>query len=79
MVTRRQADQLDAAGHSVAAKGALAVPPSAPAAVDEDGIHHEYEFGGPVGVTAMMIGFPALFYYLYACLFFYDGKFGDAF
>lgn len=42
--------------------------------IDEDGIHHEYEFGGPLGTLAMMIGFPSLFYYLYVCLFFYDGK-----
>jgi delta24(24(1))-sterol reductase len=42
--------------------------------VDVDGIHHEYEFGGPLGVTAMMTFFPSLFYYLYVCLFFYDGR-----
>lgn len=42
--------------------------------VDLDAIHHEYEFGGPVGVTAMMVFFPTLFYYLYTCLFFYDGQ-----
>lgn len=33
-----------------------------------------YEFGGPVGVTAMMIGFPILMYYLWICLWFYDGQ-----
>lgn len=33
-----------------------------------------YEFGGPAGVTAMMIGFPLLMYYLWICLWFYDGK-----
>lgn len=44
------------------------------APIDEDGIHHEYEFGGPVGVTGMMIFFPSLFYYIYACLYFYDGE-----
>jgi hypothetical protein len=32
-----------------------------------------YEFGGPWGVTAMMIGFPILMYYLWICLWFYDG------
>ncbi|KAK4058328.1 C-24(28) sterol reductase [Microbotryomycetes sp. JL221] len=42
------------------------------AAIDE---HHEYEFGGPLGVTLMMTLFPALFYYLFVCLYFYDGKF----
>lgn len=34
----------------------------------------ELEFGGAVGTFAMMTGFPALFYYLYACLFFHDGE-----
>ncbi|KAL8292638.1 hypothetical protein RQP46_001250 [Phenoliferia psychrophenolica] len=43
--------------------------------VDEDGTHHEYEFGGPLGVTAMMIFFPCLFYYLFICLTLNDGKF----
>lgn len=33
-----------------------------------------YEFGGPVGVTAMMIGFPILMYYLWICCWFYDGQ-----
>lgn len=42
---------------------------------DLDGLHHEYEFGGPIGVTAMMICFPALFYYLYVSLYFYDGQY----
>ncbi|KIJ65555.1 hypothetical protein HYDPIDRAFT_110664 [Hydnomerulius pinastri MD-312] len=36
--------------------------------------HQTYEFGGPWGVTAMMIGFPILMYYLWICLWFYDGK-----
>ncbi|KAN0063357.1 C-24(28) sterol reductase [Thecaphora frezii] len=36
--------------------------------------HHEYEFGGPAGVTAMMTLFPLLMYYLWICLWFYDGK-----
>ncbi|KAI6096977.1 ergosterol biosynthesis ERG4/ERG24 family-domain-containing protein [Pisolithus croceorrhizus] len=36
--------------------------------------HHGYEFGGPWGVTAMMVGFPILMYYLWICLWFYDGK-----
>lgn len=44
------------------------------AVVDPDGVHHEYEFGGPVGVLGMMTFFPCLFYYLYVCLFFYDGE-----
>lgn len=36
-------------------------------------VHHEYEFGGPVGTAAMMVGFPALMYYLYICLVVFDG------
>ncbi|CAI2186161.1 11039_t:CDS:2, partial [Funneliformis geosporum] len=32
------------------------------------------EFGGPWGVTAMMIGFPLLMFYLWGCLQFYRGK-----
>lgn len=33
-----------------------------------------YEFGGPWGVAAIMSGFPILMYYLWICLWFYDGK-----
>ena len=33
----------------------------------------EYEFGGPVGVTLMMIGFPLLMYYMWIGATFYDG------
>ena len=33
-----------------------------------------YEFGGPWGVVAIMTGFPVLMYYLWICLWFYDGK-----
>ncbi|WVQ85315.1 hypothetical protein IAT38_007480 [Cryptococcus sp. DSM 104549] len=36
--------------------------------------HHEYEFGGPAGVLAMMVGFPLLMYYLWICLWFYQGR-----
>ncbi|KAF8323103.1 ERG4/ERG24 ergosterol biosynthesis protein [Clavulina sp. PMI_390] len=36
--------------------------------------HQEYEFGGPVGVTAMITCFPVLMYYFWACLVFYDGQ-----
>jgi len=36
--------------------------------------HDTYEFGGPWGVLAIMTGFPLLMYYLWACLWFYDGK-----
>ena len=32
------------------------------------------QFGGPIGVTAMMLIFPPLMYYLWTCLVFYDGK-----
>ncbi|TFY77412.1 hypothetical protein EWM64_g6598 [Hericium alpestre] len=36
--------------------------------------HDTYEFGGPWGVTAMMVFFPMLMYYLWICLWFYDGQ-----
>jgi delta24(24(1))-sterol reductase len=35
----------------------------------------EREFGGSFGMTAMMIGFPALMYYMWIGSYFYDGKF----
>ncbi|KAI9440746.1 ergosterol biosynthesis ERG4/ERG24 [Lactarius indigo] len=35
---------------------------------------HTRQFGGPWGVTAMMVGFPMLMYYLWICLWFYDGQ-----
>lgn len=34
----------------------------------------KYEFGGPFGVTAMMIGFPCLMYYSWVCLEYHQGK-----
>ncbi|KAF7370547.1 hypothetical protein MSAN_00686900 [Mycena sanguinolenta] len=36
--------------------------------------YQEYEFGGPWGVTGIMLGFPVLMYYLWICLWFYDGQ-----
>ncbi|TRM65571.1 ergosterol biosynthesis ERG4/ERG24 [Schizophyllum amplum] len=36
--------------------------------------HESYEFGGPWGVLAIMTGFPILMYYLWICLWFYDGQ-----
>ncbi|KAF8749322.1 ERG4 ERG24 ergosterol biosynthesis protein [Rhizoctonia solani] len=36
--------------------------------------HETYEFGGPLGVTGMVFGFPVLMYYLWICLWFYDGQ-----
>ncbi|THV02473.1 ERG4/ERG24 ergosterol biosynthesis protein [Dendrothele bispora CBS 962.96] len=36
--------------------------------------HGSYEFGGPLGVAAIMTGFPVLMYYLWICLWFYDGQ-----
>lgn len=36
--------------------------------------HEDWEFGGPIGVTAMMIGFPLLMYYLYICLSHFQGE-----
>lgn len=40
-------------------------------------IDHEaaYDFGGPLGVTAMMIGFPILMWYMWIGATYYDGKF----
>jgi Delta24(24(1))-sterol reductase len=37
-------------------------------------VHSSYEFGGPIGVTAMMTLFPVLMYYLWICLAFNDGQ-----
>ncbi|CAB4256737.1 similar to Saccharomyces cerevisiae YGL012W ERG4 C-24(28) sterol reductase, catalyzes the final step in ergosterol biosynthesis [Maudiozyma barnettii] len=34
----------------------------------------EYEFGGVPGVIGMLIGFPALMYYMWICAEFYDGQ-----
>ena len=47
--------------------------------VSKDGIAktdniHEYEFGGPLGVSAMMIGFPLLMYYMWIGATYYGGK-----
>ncbi|KAG5654354.1 hypothetical protein H0H81_003812 [Sphagnurus paluster] len=36
--------------------------------------HETYEFGGPLGCLAIMTFFPVLMYYLWICLWFYDGK-----
>lgn len=48
---------------------------SSSSTVDDPHAEEEHlEFGGAVGTFAMMTGFPALFYYLYVCLFFYDGQ-----
>ncbi|KAG9302289.1 hypothetical protein G9A89_008780 [Geosiphon pyriformis] len=33
-----------------------------------------FEFGGPWGVTAMMLGFPLLMFYMWGCLQFYHGQ-----
>ncbi|CAG8591717.1 1209_t:CDS:10, partial [Diversispora eburnea] len=33
-----------------------------------------FEFGGPWGVTAIMLGFPTLMFYLWGCLQFYSGN-----
>lgn len=33
-----------------------------------------YEFGGPIGVFCMMLGFPSLMYYFWVCLEFHQGK-----
>lgn len=33
-----------------------------------------YEFGGPLGATAMMIFFPCLMYYFWVCVTYHQGK-----
>ncbi|KAL4898914.1 hypothetical protein BDW74DRAFT_120924 [Aspergillus multicolor] len=33
-----------------------------------------FEFGGPLGVSALMVGFPLIMYYMYIGATFYDGK-----
>lgn len=33
-----------------------------------------YEFGGPIGVVGMMLGFPSLMYYFWVCLEYHQGK-----
>lgn len=73
MALQTRSSSKKAQDSSTHVNGSAAGAPPAAALVDEDALHHEWEFGGPAGVTAMMLGFPALFYYLYVCLFFYDG------
>jgi delta24(24(1))-sterol reductase len=34
-----------------------------------------YEFGGPLGVMGMMLGFPCLMYYFWVCLEYHQGHF----
>lgn len=33
-----------------------------------------YEFGGPIGVVCMMLGFPSLMYYFWVCLEYHQGR-----
>lgn len=56
------------------AAATAAAEPKHDVAADGGGEDH-LEFGGAVGTFAMMTGFPALFYYLYVCLYFYDGQY----
>ncbi|KAK9371044.1 ergosterol biosynthesis ERG4/ERG24 [Lipomyces kononenkoae] len=35
--------------------------------------HVEFDFGGPIGVTCMMVGFPLLMWYLWICTTYYQG------
>lgn len=37
-------------------------------------LHHHYEFGGPWSTLGLMIFFPCMMYYLFICLWCYDGK-----
>lgn len=56
-------------GHSAQVDAASVNKP----ADDPHAIEEHLEFGGAPGTFAMMTGFPALFYYLYVCLYFNDG------
>jgi len=69
--SRKSAQTLDASAPAEPAAVAVANKDKADPHGDHD---EELEFGGAVGTFAMMTGFPALFYYLYACLFFFDGE-----
>ncbi|RXK41308.1 delta24(24(1))-sterol reductase [Tremella mesenterica] len=63
-------------GHSTALLKVNAVPTEHGKEMDKKLDQHEtFEFGGPVGVTAMMLLFPVLMYYLWICLWYYNGKF----
>lgn len=55
-------------------KGAFFHPENAFVKLKQASFVCRYEFGGPWGVTAMMVGFPILMYYLWICLWFYDGR-----
>ncbi|KAK9351126.1 ergosterol biosynthesis ERG4/ERG24 [Lipomyces doorenjongii] len=35
--------------------------------------HAEFDFGGPIGVSCMMVGFPLLMWYLWICTTYYQG------
>ncbi|KAB8253794.1 ergosterol biosynthesis ERG4/ERG24 [Aspergillus pseudonomiae] len=39
-----------------------------------DGASDEFEFGGPLGAAALMIGFPLLMWYMWIGAIYYDGK-----
>lgn len=65
-------------GHHYKANGNLATEKKNLAAQEADaeaGSHPHYEFGGPIGVSAMMVGFPILMYYMWIGATYYDGKF----
>lgn len=57
------------------AAASVSRPQQAP--VQEGDVHGEahLEFGGAFGTSAMMLGFPLLFYFNFVCLYFYDGTF----
>ncbi|GAA5871723.1 hypothetical protein JCM8547_008124 [Rhodosporidiobolus lusitaniae] len=55
--------------------GAAASETKQPAKKEDPHGDADLEFGGWKGTLAMMVGFPALFYYLFTCLYFNDGHF----
>lgn len=76
VTTRQQRSRENLAGDAANGNAVTKRTKVQATAAGDDAIdkHQEYEFGGPFGVLAMMTFFPALFYYLFVCLYFYDGQ-----
>lgn len=65
----------DAKGHDADAKKPEIVDGWAPGLDSKIDYSGKKEFGGPLGVTAMMIGFPLLMWYMWVGATYYDGRF----